>query len=302
MVFNISEIDAKYHDNLKKLDDIQKHDNLEEYNNFLSGISDKEPLFRIRKIINAIIDCKTEFLLSRADDKASEIDKIHFKELAKLVQHRIDLLNISGNPVETMGFLGQKEVVQLMFEFIKMKTVVLDMTNSSVPFEIKQSLERLTGEIRNIKNHDDEEVKKLDEFLKETFKKLEFNDADDLSQLSQDIQEAIKRAKKINEENERLSKEFNGEFAYVKTCQDICINHPEFCKDDVLQLLKILGKAVSNIKSVNTLVLVGRSNFISNIKKQTSGELLTKGIYKKLSLNTMFDPVLSDLFVNLQLY
>ena len=302
LVFNISEIDAKYHDNLKKLDDIQKHDNLEEYNNFLSGISDKEPLFRIRKIINAIIDCKTEFLLSRADDKASEIDKIHFKELAKLVQHRIDLLNISGNPVETMGFLGQKEVVQLMFEFIKMKTVVLDMTNSSVPFEIKQSLERLTGEIRNIKNHDDEEVKKLDEFLKETFKKLEFNDADDLSQLSQDIQEAIKRAKKINEENERLSKEFNGEFAYVKTCQDICINHPEFCKDDVLQLLKILGKAVSNIKSVNTLVLVGRSNFISNIKKQTSGELLTKGIYKKLSLNTMFDPVLSDLFVNLQLY
>ena len=116
------------------------------------------------------------------------------------------------------------------------------------------------------------------------------------------LDEAIEKAKKINEENEKLSAEFNGEFAYVKTYQDICKNHPEFDKDKVLQFVKIISEAVVGIKSVNNLVLLGRTNFIANIKKQTSGKLLKEGLYSSLGLNTLFDTVLGNLFVNLQLY
>lgn len=302
LIFDISEIEKKYNDALNKLDDIFEHDNLEDYNNFLSRIWTKEPLFKLRKLINIVLDCKTEFLLSHADDKAAQIDRSHFKELVKLVQQRIDLLNVSGNPIETMAFLSEKEVVQLMFEFVKMRTIILDLKNIKAPDEFKRKLAVLTHEIRTIKNRDDEEVVKLDEFLRNVFAKLEFNNINELEFLSTEIQDALERAQKINEENARLAKEFDGQFAYVKTYQDLCISHEELPKDEVLEFIKVLEKAVSNIKSVNTLVLVGRSNFIANIKKQTSSILLKKGLYKKLSLNTLFDSTLSSLFVNLQLY
>lgn len=302
LIFDINEIEKKYRDALGKLDVIYKHDNLEEYNNFLSRILTKEPLFKLRKFINVILDCKTEFLLSHADDKADQIDKGHFKELIKLVQNRIDLLNVGGNPIETMGFLSEREVVRLMFEFVKMRTIVLDMKNISVSDDFKKKIAVLTHEIKNIKNRDDEEVIKLDEFLRSVFAKLQFNNIDELEILSSEIQEALEKAQKINEENIKLAKEFNGQFAYVKTYQDLCINHEEFLKEDVLEFVKVLEKAVSNIKSINTLVLVGRNNFIANIKKTTSSTLLKRGLYKKLSLNTLFDSVLSNLFVNLQLY
>ena len=88
----------------------------------------------------------------------------------------------------------------------------------------------------------------------------------------------------------------------MKTYQDMCKNHPEFNKDDVLQFFKILAEAVAGIKSVNTLVLLGRTNFIANIKKQTSGKLLTTGLYSKLRLAELFESILGNLFVNLQLY
>ena len=302
LVFDVNEIEKKYQNSLERLEDIHDHDNLEEYDMFLQRISEKDPLYKLRKLINTILDCKTEFLLSHEDEKAAQIDRKHCKELAKLVQHRIDFLNLTGNPLQTMDFLSEKEVVELLFEFVKIRTIVLDMKNVKVPDDFKAYINILTHEVKKIKNHDDEEVISLDELLKKTFDKLAFNNVDDINGLSKEIQEAIERAKKINEENEKLSAEFNGEFAYVKTYQDICKNHPEFDKDKVLQFVKIISEAVVGIKSVNNLVLLGRTNFIANVKKQTSGKLLKEGLYSSLGLNILFDTVLGNLFVNLQLY
>ena len=254
------------------------------------------------RLVRTILDCRTEFLLSRADEKANAIDRAHFKELQKLIQHRIDLINLAANPVNTLDFLSEKEVVELVFEFIKVRTVILDMKNVKAPEPIKIKVQSLTHEVKRMKNHDDEEVIKLDEFLRKTFEKLSFNNADDLSALDAELQDAIDKARKINEENEKLAAEFNGEFAYVKTYQDMCKNHPDFNKDDVLKFIKILAEAVAGIKSVNTLVLLGRTNFIANIKKQTSGRLLKEGLYSRLRLAELFDSILGNLFVNLQLY
>ncbi|MDY2687070.1 MAG: DEAD/DEAH box helicase family protein [Candidatus Enteromonas sp.] len=302
LVFDINEIERKYEDALSKLKDIQNHDNLEDYNNFLTRIPVKEPLYRLRKLINTILDCKTEFLLSHEDEKATQIDRKHFKELAKLVQHRIDFLNLAGNPIQTMDFLSEKEVVELLFEFVKVRTVILDMKNIQAPDDIKGKIERLAKEVKKLKNHDDEEVITLDELLRKTFEKLSFNNVDDLNALSDELKTAIEKAQKINAENERLTSELGGEFAYVKTYQDLCKNHPEFEKEKVLEFMKIISEAVTGIKSVNNLVLLGRTNFIANIKKQTSGKLLKSGLYSELRLNKLFDTILSNLFVNLQLY
>ena len=302
LVFTIKTIEEKYNKALDKLNDIQEHENLEEYNNFLTRITDKDPLYLLLRLVRTILDCRTEFLLSRADEKANAIDRVHFKELQKLIQHRIDLINLAANPVNTLDFLSEKEVVELVFEFIKVRTVILDMKNVKAPEPIKIKVQSLTHEVKRMKNRDDEEVIKLDEFLRKTFEKLSFNSADDLSALDAELQDAIDKARKINKENEKLAAEFNGEFAYVKTYQDMCKNHPDFDKDDVLKFIKILAEAVAGIKSVNTLVLLGRTNFIANIKKQTSGKLLKEGLYSKLKLAELFDSILGNLFVNLQLY
>lgn len=302
LVFNVEEIERKYQENLAKFEDIHDHDNLEEFDLFLRKINEKDPLYLLRRLINTILDCKTEFLLSRADDKAERIDKKHFKALANLVQKRIDFLNISAHPVNTMGFLNEKEVVEILFDFVRVRVVILDMKGVAAPEDIKKSIEQLVREVKSIKNKDDTEVIKLDEFLNELFKKLQFENVSDYSELSADIQKAIERAHEINKENAKLASMFNGEFAYVKTYQDFCNNHPEFNKADVLEMMKIIEIAVSSIKSVNNLVLLGRTNFIASIKSQTSADLLMKGLYKKLQLNKHFDSILSNLFVNLQLY
>lgn len=302
LVFDVNAIEEKYQKALTKLEDIQEHDNLEEFNSFLNRISFKEPLYTLRRLINTILDCKTEFLLSREEEKADRIDKKHFKRLSVLVQQRIDFLNLSGNPVQTMDFLSEKEVVNLMFEFIKLRTVTLDMKNIKAPDSIKTKIEGLTREVKRLQNHEDDRVVKLDEFLRGLFEKLQFNDADGYNAIDAEIQEALEKARAINEENARLSAEFGGQFAYVKTYQDFCANHPDFNHEDVMLFMKIVERAVSGISSVNSLVLVGRTNFIANVKKNSTSELLTTGLYKKLSLNTTFDAVLGNLFVNLQLF
>lgn len=302
LVFDVSAIEKKYQAAINKLDDIHDHDNLEEYNNFLQQINEKDPLYLLRKTVNTILECKTEFLLSRADDKAEQIDRKHFKELIKLIQHRIDFLNIQASPIEVMNFLNEKEVVEILFQFVKIRTVILDMKSVKAPDEVKAKLSNLTHAIKHIQNREDEEVIKLDEFLRQTFEKLSFNSISDFEELDKEIQEAIDRANKINEENAKLVSEFNGEFAYVKTYQDMCKNHPEFDKDDSLKFMKIISTAVSEIKSINNLVLLGRNNFINNIKSQTSKKLLKEGMYAKLNLGSIFDQILSNLYVNLQLY
>lgn len=302
LVVDINVIDTKYKDALSKLNNIFKHDNLEEYNNFLQSVEKKEPLYNLRKLVNTILDCKTEFLLSRADDKAKEIDKYHYKELAKLIQHRIDFLNIQTDPVNTLDFLSENEVVEIIYKFVKLRTITLELKTIRAPEDIKLKLEHLVHSVKELKNRDDDRVVKLDEFLKKIFEKLSFNDVRDFNELERGILEAIKEAEDITKENKKLVKEFNNEFAYVKTFQDCRKNKSELNEEALIELLKVVSDSVKEIKSINKLVLVGRSNFINNVKSKVSVELLKRGLYKKLNLNENFDSLLEDLFVNLQLY
>ncbi len=302
LIFTPKEIEEKYNAAKDRLEDIYDDSNLEDYSTFLTRITDKDPLFQLRKLIRTILDCRTEFLLSHEDEKAHAIDVKHYKELMKLVQHRIDLINLSVSPVETMSFLSEKEVVELMFQFVKVRTVVLDMKNIKVPDQFKENIQRLATAVKNFQNKDDTEVIKLDEFLKKTFEKLQFNTPEDLDSLDKDVQDALKKAEEINTRNKKLAEEFQGNFAYVKTFQDLSTAHPEWNEEDTMSLLKEIEEAIIRINAVNNLVLTGRTNFISNVKRETAIPLSKKGLYKKLDLKDNFDPLLSKLFVNLQLY
>jgi type I restriction enzyme R subunit len=306
LVFDVAEIEKRYHAALDRLDGCCDHDNLEEFRKSLDRINDKDALYQYRKMVNTILDCKTEFLLSREDAKAAEIDKKHIKELAKLVQHRIDLLNLVSDPVNSLAFLSEKEVVELVFQFVKMRTVVLSMTVTpeiqAQLDKLRASVGRLSESVNHLQNKDDERVIKLDQLLKETFAKLQMADASGIDGLDADLQAAILEAQRINDENNELTKKFDGNFAYVKTYQDFCKDHPSDEKEDVLTFVKILEEAVVSINAVNNLVLVGRLNFISNVKKETSGKLLQTGLYKKLNLKETFDGALQRLYVNLQLF
>ncbi|HMM00014.1 MAG TPA: type I restriction endonuclease [Bacilli bacterium] len=306
LVFDVNAIQKKYEDALLKLEDIYDHDNVEDFRLFLDRIDDKGPLFKIRKILQTILDCKTEFMLSRDDEKANQIDKTHFKKLLKVVQSRIDFINLSGDPVNSLAVLSEKDVVELIFEFINIKTRILNMEKTP---EIEGWMHRLSegtrtlqGEVSAIQNKDDERVIKLNELIRSAFDKMKVVNGDNFEELDKEIKEAILEAKRINEENRELAKTFNGHFAYVKTYQDYKKDHPEIDEDLFIELLKVIDEAVIKINAINNLVLTGRHNFMANVKKETSAALLKKGLYKELNLKDIFDDVLARVYVNLQLY
>ena len=76
-------------------------------------------------------------------------------------------------------------------------------------------------EIKNNKNKNDIKVVKLDELLKEIFNKLSISDLSNIDDLSDELEEILQEMMNINKENDRLSKSYGGNYAFVKTYQDI---------------------------------------------------------------------------------
>lgn len=302
LVFDISKINDKYNNAIKTLTNIADIENLEEFSQLLTRINDKNALFNLRRLINIILDCKTEYLLSRQDEEAKKIDRDRFKKLVKLVQNRIDFLNVASNPLEVMSLLN-KEIVEIVFMFVKRRTTILDMSLVSTTHTItKERLERLHNEIGQIKNKDDSRVVELNELLKKLFEKLKIADLNNIDSINVDLLIAINEAKSINDENDKLAADFEGNFAYVKTYQDTMINLPELDKDKLKNILIIIQHKVNEIEKISSLVLMGKRTFIDNIKKKATSELLKSGLYSDLKVWEWYDVLLSQLFVNLQLY
>ncbi|MDO9628295.1 MAG: DEAD/DEAH box helicase family protein, partial [Acholeplasmataceae bacterium] len=213
LVFDISKINNKYNNAIKTLTNIADIENLEEFSQLLTRINDKNALFNLRRLINIILDCKTEYLLSRQDEEAKKIDRDRFKKLVKLVQNRIDFLNVASNPLEVMSLLN-KEIVEIVFMFVKRRTTILDMSLVSTTHTItKERLERLHNEIGQIKNKDDSRVVELNELLKKLFEKLKIADLNNIDSINVDLLIAINEVKSINDENDKLAADFEGNFA-----------------------------------------------------------------------------------------
>ena len=303
LVVDKEDIYKRYKGYKKNLDDMIDTSNLEQFSKQVTN-STKETLLKIRRLLNGIRECKTEFILSRAMDYANEIDSEELKKQIRLVQERIDFINLHNNPVKMMDVMNNDDVVEIIYQFIKTKITIMDLGQLS---EDNPKIQRFTklvtsvqNEIKNNKNKNDIKVVKLDELLKEIFNKLSISDLSNIDDLSDELEEILQEMMNINKENDRLSKSYGGNYAFVKTYQDMTDLYRDVDKDKIEKSLIIVYENIKGVLDKNILVVQGRKNFIDSIKHKVTKTLLKEKLYS--TVKNFYDKMLNELYTNLQLF
>lgn len=306
LIIGPEDIDRKYKAFKKELEGIADISNIERFAQFLVYLN-KDGLYNLRKILKGIKTCHTEFLLSRAQEYAEQIDSERVQKALNEVQHRIDFLNLSAQPTDLLAIISNKQVCEILYEFFKVAVSVMDMGNLSEQFEKLQNSRKyaemqgtvgeIQKEIKRNKNRSQAEMVKLDELLKKIFEQLNI---DNIEEITGQLKEILDQIRAINAENERLSERYDGNFGFVKTYQDLCEMHPEYDKEDVATVLDIVYGAVKDIKDNNILILQGREIFAQSVKKNTTKELLKSGLYKKLTLKDWYADLLNEVYMNMK--
>ena len=274
-------------------------DNLESFNDQLS-LYNKETLYKIRRILNNIKDCKKEFELSRALDYSELIDLERLNKFISITQNRIDFLNLKDDTLNSLEILNNEEVVNVIYEFIKTKIEILDLGNICIEDIdtdlLKTLVSNLQEEIKNNKNRKDPKVADLEELIKKMFNK---NNITNLDEIYGELEEAYNLAKTINEENEKLAEKYGGNYGFVKTYMDGVVN-TSLDKSDLENFLLVIYNQVKDSLDKDILLLQGRKVFVDITKKATTPILVKSNIYSKLK--GFIDEVLNDLYSNIQIY
>lgn len=302
LVIDKEDINKKYHKYAEELEDIISTDNLERFSKQLTYYN-KETLLKIRRLLNGIKECQTEFILSRAMDYAAQIDSDKNKKLLKATQERIDFINLSNNTVNMMDVISNDEVVEILYEFIKVKIIIMDLgqiTQDNPKFKRFSKVVRdIQNEIKKNKNKGDIKIKKLDELLQKIFNDLSISDLSDLDSITDELLEALEKARNINYENERLSKLYGGNYAFVKTYQDAIELYPTD-KSDVERTLVIIYQVIEDVLDKDVILIQGRKNFADFIKSKATKLLLKEKIYGKIK--GFYAQLLNELYTNIQLF
>ncbi len=302
LVIDKEDINKKYHKLVDELDSMIDTTNLEKYSKMLTFFN-KDALLKIKRILNGIKECETEFILSRALDYASQIDKEHIRQLLRTTQERIDFINLSTNSVDMLNVISNDEVVEILYEFIKTKIMIMDLSNFTEDDPIVQRftevVRTIQNEIKNNKNKDDIKVIKLDQLLQDIFNKLSISNLDDLDAITDDLLEALKQAKEINNENDRLSNIYGGNFAFVKTYKDCIETYSDVNNKNVEKMLMLVYDSIKDLIGKDSLIIQGKVNFINTLKSKITTQLLKEGIYSDIKV--VYDKVLSDLYTNIQI-
>lgn len=308
LIIGPDEIYAKYKKYNSELDSMVDTSNLERFSKQLTFMI-KDALLTIRRLLNGIKTCYTEFKLSCAEEYASQIDIDHIKKLLKAVQERIDFVNLTSTPTTMMDIISNEEIVEILYEFLKTKIEILDLSklgDATKDFvdkdEYKTMVDLVTkvqDEIKQNRNHNQIEMVKLDEVLQKLFAML---DISNLNDINEELRGILEEARRINEENERLSARYDGSYAFVKTYTDAIEVHPEYDKEDIAKVLDIVYEAVKDIRSANILILQGRDNFVSSVNHMTVTKLIKAKLYGKLALNTWYNDILTETYTNMKIF
>lgn len=308
LIIGPDEINAKYKKYNNELDSMIDTGNLERFSKQLTFMI-KDALLTIRRLLNGIRTCYTEFKLSRAEDYAAQIDIDNIKKLLKAVQARIDFVNLTSTPTTMLDIISNKEIVEILYEFLKTKIEILDMSKLVDAMkdyvdkdEYKTMVDLVTkvqDEIKRNRNHNQIEMVKLDEVLQKLFAML---DISNLDYINEELRAILEDARRINEENERLSARYDGSYAFVKTYTDAIEVHPEYDKEDIAKVLDIVYEAVRDIRSANILVLQGRDNFKASVMKMTVPKLIKSKLYMKLSLKDWYEDILAETYSNMRIF
>lgn len=312
LVIGPEDIDKKYHAYQAHMNTlVDTSVNLELFSQQLVKL-DRDTLLAIRRDLNGIKDCRTEFLLSRAMTLAAQIDEDRIKKLLREVQNRIDFLNLTTKPIDLMTVVSNEEVVKIVYEFFKVKISIMDMSKLTRAFknvtdidgyeEFTNAVSDIQKEIRRNKNTGAEKIVSLEDLLKKIFVELEYIDLNNLSEVNGKLLKILEDLRCINEENERLAARYGGNYAFVKTYSDVAEMHPEFDKEDLAKLTDVAYAAVKDIEGSNILILHGRESFVNTVKKNTTTQLLKSGLYKKLNLKDWYADFLGETYSNMRIF
>ena len=303
LVVDKEDINKKYHAYADQLEDIVPTDNTERFSKFVSQFN-KDTLLKIRRLLNGIKECETEFILSRAMDYAKQIDSAKNKLLLRTVQERIDFINLQTNTVGMMDVISNDEVVEILYEFIKIRISVMnlgELSKESPEFKrFEEVVRQIHTEINNNKNKGDIKIVKLDQLLQQIFNKLSISDLSELDGITDELVEALKQARDVNRENERLGEIYGGNFAFVKTYKDAIEAFPDVSNRTIEKLLVITYEDIKDRLEFDTLVVQGRKNFADTIKQDITKLLLKEKIYKEVK--SFYDHILNELYTNIQLF
>ena len=305
LVVDIDTIRERYTNYVTELVKLVDTDNLEDYSQKISLYS-KETLLKIKRQLNGIKDCYIEFMLSNAMEDAAKIDYDLIRRKLRLTQERIDFINLKEAPTRMLDILSDAEVVEIIYEFIKTAISVIDLSKFNPEDdnykEFTKTLTDVKREINKNKNKSDIQLLSLDLALQELFARLDIKTLDDLSALTDEMKKILEKAIAINAENDRLSQQYDGNFAMVKTYQDCVAGRPDLSNRDIEAAVKMIYEAIKDSIDTSILVVQGRQGFIDLTKKKVVKLLLKAGLYKALGLNTWIESLLSGMYTNLQSY
>ena len=312
LILGPEDIDEKYKAYLGKLEDRGIIlDNLEKFSKQLT-MYNQETILDIKRCLNGIKNCHTEFLISHADELAAQIDIGRIKKLLRETQNRLDFINLSSTPSSKLSVLTNKELVEIIYEFFKTKIEVLnfdnftekykDFKNTPEYIDMEKILADIQKEVKRNRNHTQTQFIELDEMLKNLFGDMEITLWDDIEHVNGGLADVLKQMKALNDENDALSERFGGNYAFVKTYTDTLETHPDLPKEDVGRLMDIIYVAVKDIQGSNILILQGRDNFVSSVKKNTTAKLFKEGLYAGLGLSTWFNTLLNEMYANIKVF
>ena len=311
LVVGPDDINAKYQKIKKELAGYVDTSNLEIFARFVTWIN-KDTLLTIRRLLNGIKDCHTEFLLSRAAEYAAQIDIDHIKKALKIVQDRIDFINLKSTPTSLLAIIDNNEVINIVYEFFKTKISILDLskfqemldkfTASPAYNTLTQTVTDIQKEVKRNCNPNQSAMIKLDELLQKIFEMLEIADINDLSSVNEELAKVLAEIRRINEENERLAARYDGDYAFVKTFTDAVEIHPDCDKEDIATVIDIVFAAVKDVRNSNILTIQQRDNFVAIVKKNTTASLLKSGLYKKLGLKDWYSNLLTETYANMKIF
>ncbi|MGI6759017.1 MAG: DEAD/DEAH box helicase family protein [Bacilli bacterium] len=277
-------------------------DNIEMFVNMMQYFN-KDALLKIRKLLTGVKDCSVEFKLSRAEEYSKLIDDDKVNKYLKAVNNRISFINLSSKVIDTLDIMNNEEVIKVVYEFIKTKITILDLGKFMLKDEdfnkVKDVLTDLQREVQKNKNKKDIKIQKLEDLLKKIFEKLQVFEYATIDELSDELKSALEEAKRINEENERLSQAYGGSFAFVKTLSDAVLE-TTIDRSDIEAFLKIIYENIKDTIYDDALILQGKKGFVDATKSKITINLIKEKLFKKVK--DSYDDILEMLYVNLLLY
>ena len=279
----------------------------EVFSQSLNALSTKD-LYALRKHIQICWDCYMELKLS-GSNLADGIDSDKLKKWLKLTNDRIHLRNLKdGSPINMLAILNDDEIVDVVYEFVKTSSVIMDLGALANPDDnpdlkaISKTITSIQRAISDNHNRNQGALVKLDKVLSDIFQRLDIHDIDDLPLIKADLQKALEELHRINEENARLSEKYDGKYAFVATYTMLCEKYPETDHKDIEEVMTTIFNAVKTNTDRNHLLIQGRQGFIDYNRSLAVDEFIDNGLWGKLNMNTEWlNDLLNNLYTNLQL-